>query len=93
MAEVLSPTQPTFATVSEPLQLTAETRLPPPTQNTNPLVLDTTSRNGQLSPDTFSPVNQKGHFEFDRVLKSGVVYKRTRKTKVDTSVLFGYAGC
>jgi hypothetical protein len=31
--------------------------------------------------DTFSPVNQNGSFEFDRVLKSGYVQKRTRKTK------------
>ncbi|KAK8249027.1 hypothetical protein IWZ00DRAFT_524317 [Phyllosticta capitalensis] len=29
----------------------------------------------------FSPVNQNGSFEFDRVLKSGEVMKRTRKTK------------
>ncbi|KAK3374929.1 hypothetical protein B0H63DRAFT_260995 [Podospora didyma] len=31
--------------------------------------------------DTFSPVNQNGSFEFDRVLKSGYVQKRTQKTK------------
>ncbi|QDS77372.1 hypothetical protein FKW77_005691 [Venturia effusa] len=31
--------------------------------------------------DGFSPVNQNGSFEFDRVLKSGQVHKRTRKTK------------
>ncbi|KAI1180428.1 PH domain-containing protein [Nemania sp. FL0916] len=29
-----------------------------------------------------SPVNQNGSFEFDRVLKSGYVQKRTQKTKV-----------
>lgn len=29
-----------------------------------------------------SPVNQNGSFEFDRVVKSGTVMKRTRKTKV-----------
>lgn len=29
-----------------------------------------------------SPVNQNGSFEFDRVIKSGTVNKRTRKTKV-----------
>ncbi|KAF2466120.1 PH domain-like protein [Lindgomyces ingoldianus] len=28
-----------------------------------------------------SPVNQNGSFEFDRVIKSGMVLKRTRKTK------------
>lgn len=40
------------------------------------------ARTGHLNLDTFSPVNQNGSFEFDRVLRSGEVYKRTRKTKV-----------
>jgi|SRR5579862_3676670 len=40
------------------------------------------SRNIHLGLDTFSPVNQNGSFEFDRVLKCGTVQKRTRKTKV-----------
>lgn len=39
-------------------------------------------RNGHLNLDTFSPVNQNGSFAFDKVLKSGEVFKRTRKTKV-----------
>lgn len=30
----------------------------------------------------FSPVNNDGCFDFDRVLKSGYVQKRTQKTKV-----------
>jgi hypothetical protein len=38
-------------------------------------------RGGQLTLDTFSPVNQNGSFEFDRIIKSGQVSKRTRKTK------------
>ncbi|KAF2225783.1 hypothetical protein BDZ85DRAFT_288103 [Elsinoe ampelina] len=38
-------------------------------------------RNVHLALDTLSPVNQKGHFEFDRVIKAGQVLKRTRKTK------------
>ncbi|KAF4553877.1 PH domain-containing protein 2 [Elsinoe fawcettii] len=55
-----------------------------------PLKLDSSSsqpnatervRNAHLGLDTLSPVNQKGHFEFDRVIKSGQVLKRTRKTK------------
>ncbi|KAL9129944.1 MAG: hypothetical protein Q9217_001746 [Psora testacea] len=40
-------------------------------------------RSGHLNLDIFSPVNQNGSFAFDRVLKSGEVHKRTRKTKVD----------
>ncbi|KAI9894327.1 MAG: hypothetical protein M1814_003083 [Vezdaea aestivalis] len=39
------------------------------------------ARSGHLNLDTFSPVNQNGSFEFDRVLKSGTVQKRTKKTK------------
>ncbi|KAK0711555.1 hypothetical protein B0H67DRAFT_493171 [Lasiosphaeris hirsuta] len=35
----------------------------------------------RLVLDTFSPVNQNGSFEFDRVIKSGYVQKRTSKTK------------
>ncbi|RDW94731.1 hypothetical protein BP5796_00494 [Coleophoma crateriformis] len=38
-------------------------------------------RNANNNLDTFSPVNQNGSFEFDRVLKAGYVQKRTRKTK------------
>lgn len=38
-------------------------------------------RNNKLQPDVISPVNQNGSFEFDRVVKSGTVLKRTRKTK------------
>ncbi|KAG9674254.1 PH-domain-containing protein, partial [Aureobasidium melanogenum] len=38
-------------------------------------------RSGHLTLDTFSPVNQNGSFEFDRIIKSGQVSKRTRKTK------------
>jgi hypothetical protein len=41
-------------------------------------------RSGQAL-DSFSPINQNGSFEFDRVLKSGYVQKRTRKTKVSSS--------
>jgi hypothetical protein len=39
----------------------------------------------RLGQDTFSPVNQNGSFEFDRVIKSGYVQKRTQKTKVCVS--------
>ena len=53
----------------------------PPTLVTMPLS-GSTIRNGHSNLDVFSPVNQNGSFEFDRVLKSGEVCKRTRKTKV-----------
>ena len=81
MAEVLSPQlqQPGGL---KPVQLPyhEKTRVPP----TSIAIPQSTSavRNGHLSLDVFSPVNQNGSFEFDRVLRSGEVYKRTRKTKV-----------
>ena len=42
-----------------------------------------TSRLQKLTLDTFSPspITQNGSYDFDRVLKSGFVHKRTRKTK------------
>ncbi len=47
---------------------------------------DTIARlRNMLALDSFSPVNQNGSFEFDRVIKSGYVQKRTQKTKVLTA--------
>ena len=43
------------------------------------------SRAGHLNLDVLSPVNQNGSFEFDRVLRSGEVSIRSRKTKVCNS--------
>ncbi|RFU27270.1 hypothetical protein B7463_g9068, partial [Scytalidium lignicola] len=39
------------------------------------------TRNSYIHGATLSPVDQNGSFAFDRVLKSGYVQKRTRKTK------------
>ncbi|TKA76703.1 hypothetical protein B0A55_03939 [Friedmanniomyces simplex] len=38
-------------------------------------------KSANLTLDTMSPVTQNGSFEFDRIIKSGQVLKRTRKTK------------
>lgn len=38
-------------------------------------------RTSEANHGVLSPVNQNGSFEFDRVIKSGTVVKRTRKTK------------
>ncbi|KAK0637306.1 hypothetical protein B0T17DRAFT_504659 [Bombardia bombarda] len=48
-----------------------------------PMPLPTTAARlkERLVVDTKSPVNQNGSFEFDRVLKSGYVQKRTSRTK------------
>ncbi|KAJ5719432.1 hypothetical protein N7493_007887 [Penicillium malachiteum] len=40
------------------------------------------SRNGQVNLDTFSPVNENGSFEFDRVVKSGRVSRRVKHKHV-----------
>ncbi|SZF02404.1 unnamed protein product [Blumeria hordei] len=50
------------------------------------IVASSQARNSYLRIDTFSSVNQNGSFEFDRVIKSGVVLKRTRKTKAWKSI-------
>lgn len=39
-------------------------------------------RGGRLNINTTTPVNHNGCFDFDRVIKSGYVEKRTSKTKV-----------
>lgn len=54
--------------------------MPPPTDrlipNSQRSTMDT-----RLTLDTMSPVTQNGSYAFDRVIKSGEVLKRTRKTK------------
>lgn len=82
MADVLS--HPASASFTEPAQPKRIERNPltinsPP--HTLPMSLNSL-RSGQLHLDTFSPIDPNGVFEFDRVIKSGQVYKRTRKTKV-----------
>lgn len=74
MATVLSPTS-LLTNSSKPRQI-------PQRQAVLPPQLKTGVRSGRLNLDTFSPVNQNGSFEFDRVLKSGDLKLRTRKTKV-----------
>lgn len=82
MAEVISPPSQTII-MSQPRQIPQPAALPP-SSSAPSLPLSATSglRSGHLNLDIFSPVNQNGSFEFDRVLKSGEVLKRTRKTKV-----------
>ncbi|KAL8719253.1 MAG: hypothetical protein Q9225_003712 [Loekoesia sp. 1 TL-2023] len=73
MTDVASSSRQTPGFTEADLLSKPQIRLPP-TVNTSRLV-------GEARIDTFSPVNQNGSFEFDRVLKSGEVYKRTKKTK------------
>src|SRR5271163_3866836 len=79
-AEVLEASQP-----RQVPDRTAAIQIPRPSTVTLPP--PSGSRLSHLNLDTFSPVNQNGSFEFDRVLKSGFVQKRTRKTKVNRCCL------
>ena len=51
---------------------------PPASRTLQPLALDT----------YVSPVNQNGSFEFDRMIKTGYVQRRTQKTKVSGDFSF-----
>lgn len=68
-------------------QPTKPLQIPPPSSATLPPPSGNRLLQQHLGLETFSPVNQNGSYDFDRVLKSGVVQKRTRKTKVDHNVL------
>ena len=90
MAEVMSPFQQSHSMLAgEPFR---EERSQPEKnkQRLAPMSIPlpiAVARNGQISLDVFSPVNQNGSFEFDKVLKSGHVYKRSRRTKVSSMAL------
>ncbi|KAI4267757.1 MAG: hypothetical protein L6R38_008108 [Xanthoria sp. 2 TBL-2021] len=77
MAHYIPPKQETPSVDAE-LQSNSRLRLPFALNTLRPV---NEARSGHLNLDTFSPVNQNGSFEFDRVLRSGEVYKRTRKTR------------
>jgi hypothetical protein len=49
---------------------------------------NTDARLSFLDTAAFSPVNEKGCFEFDRVIKAGEILKRGRKTKVRNAKSF-----
>lgn len=82
MAHYIPPKQES-PSIDADLQSNSRLRLPLAVNTLRPV---NEARSGHLNLDTFSPVNQNGSFEFDRVLRSGEVYKRTRKTKVNPAV-------
>ena len=61
--------------ISAPITIPAP---PQPTQFTEVVG----SRSSYLENTTFSPVNEHGCFEFDRIIKAGEILKRGRKTSV-----------
>jgi len=50
-------------------------------------------RTGHLNLDTFSPVNEHGSFEFDRVLKRGKVFGKIKSRHVSFRSDQSLAGC
>ena len=66
-----------------PNRITLPTKhiLPPPSSlpHHDPVTIPHSLRPGHLNLETFSPVNQNGSFEFDRVLKSAKVHQRVKK--------------
>ncbi|KAK5653120.1 hypothetical protein OQA88_9219 [Cercophora sp. LCS_1] len=79
MADVQS--QPTPIPTAKPRDHRVNLAIPPSSIAMPPQCSVTSRLRSRLGLDTFSPVNQNGSFEFDRVIKSGYVQKRTSKTK------------
>ncbi|KAL9044476.1 MAG: hypothetical protein Q9214_002389 [Letrouitia sp. 1 TL-2023] len=78
MTEAIPPSQPRPLVIEQGLAANPKLRLHPSSAASLSV---SGPRSGHLNLDTFSPVNQDGSFAFDRVLRSGEVHKRTRKTK------------
>lgn len=73
-----------YATPSKPIPELGLPGRAPPGSIPIPQPVRTMKRNN-LTLDTMSPVTQNGSFEFDRIIKSGQLSKRTKKTKVGTN--------
>ncbi|ROW12265.1 hypothetical protein VMCG_00389 [Cytospora schulzeri] len=84
-------TTSTALAASDPVKRSPNITIPIPPASISLPPQNTASRfKKQLSIDTYSPVNQNGSFEFDRVIKSGRLQKRTQKTKTWKTVYLVY---
>lgn len=81
--------RPALLAASFPIERSTNITIPP-TSITLPQPNVTSRFKNQLSLDSYSPVNQNGSFEFDRVIKSGYLQKRTTKTKTWKSIYLVY---
>ncbi|OBT48960.1 hypothetical protein VE00_00645 [Pseudogymnoascus sp. WSF 3629] len=74
--QMIPPRTPSGPSATQPKRSPLAVSVPAPAPATK-------VRNSVLAPDAFSSsvVTENGSYEFDRVLKSGYVRKRTRKTK------------
>lgn len=82
-------TQPiptSYAPVAEGNPKAPAIQLPDGTVQTSALLVPNNQsvhyRSGHVNLDTFSPVNENGSFEFDRVLKTGKVFRRVKHKHV-----------
>lgn len=86
MAQGLSippPAQATFT--SEPRPINASDSKERPLSLAGPSHYSPCFRTGHLNLDTFSPVNEHGSFEFDRVLKRGKVFGKIKSRHVSVT--------
>lgn len=88
MADVQA--RPSLSAASQPVERSANITAPPTSISLPPPNPTWRFKNNQLSLDSYSPVNQNGSFEFDRVIKSGYLQKRTTKTKIWKSIYLVY---
>jgi hypothetical protein len=82
MAETISQPAATDVSPTSPRLPGRGAKLTIPAAAVNLTSTVTSRLRNQLGLASPSPVNQNGSFEFDRVIKSGYVQKRTQKTKV-----------
>ncbi|GKZ65187.1 hypothetical protein AnigIFM60653_005547 [Aspergillus niger] len=76
------PIPTSYAPVAEGNPKAPAIQLPDGTVQTSALLVPNNQsahyRSGHVNLDTFSPVNENGSFEFDRVLKTGKVFRRVK---------------
>lgn len=81
--------KPSSLATGQPIEHSANITIPP-TSISLPAPNPTLRFKNQVSLESYSPVNQNGSFEFDRVIKSGYLQKRTTKTKIWKSIYLVY---
>lgn len=87
MADVQA--RPPLSATSQQTERSANITIPPTSISLPPPNPALRFKN-HVSLDSYSPVNQNGSFEFDRVIKSGYLQKRTTKTKTWKSIYLVY---
>ncbi|KAL9105280.1 MAG: hypothetical protein Q9227_009519 [Pyrenula ochraceoflavens] len=79
MAETQTSTLLRTRSSTPPRHINVPIRKIVPQQANDSSVLNASYKSGHFNLDTFSPVNQHGSFDYDRVLKSGKVHRRVKR--------------